>query len=25
MVQGVVMEECFLCPPFCGTNNSLNS
>lgn len=25
MVQGVVMEECFLCPPFCGTTNSLNS
>lgn len=25
MVQGVVMEECFLCPPFCGTTNPLNS
>lgn len=24
-LQGVVMEDCFLCPPFCGTANSLNS
>jgi hypothetical protein len=24
-VQGIVMEECFLCPPVCGTANSLNS
>jgi len=24
-VQGVVMEDCFLCPPICGTANSLNS
>jgi hypothetical protein len=24
-LQGVVMEECFLCPPYCGTANSLNS
>lgn len=25
MVQGVLMEEHFLCPPICGTANALNS
>ena len=25
MTQGVVMEESFLCPPWCGTANALNS
>ncbi len=25
LVQGVVMEDGFLCPPFCGSANVLNS
>ena len=25
MTQGTLLEEPFLCPPFCGTTNSLNS
>lgn len=25
LVQGIIMEESFLCPPICGSANALNS